>query len=185
MALFRQATGGGKETATTLASLGQHETTVRLTVLLTLLTFFVAVTLAVTLCALTRDQDRDLALLALCCRGTEAVIAPISAVQTLGLLSVATAGTAAAAPDAAAGHALGALLLQQGDAGTLIAATCFAVGSTFYCYLFLRARSIPIPLARLGVLSSLLLVVALTVRLAGILSGQMMYYVWIRWLSSK
>jgi Domain of unknown function (DUF4386) len=77
MVVFRKATGGAAEgTAATLASLAQHATTVRLTVLLTLLTFFVAVTLAVTLYALTRDQDHDLALLALCCRGTEAVIAP-------------------------------------------------------------------------------------------------------------
>jgi Domain of unknown function (DUF4386) len=179
MVVFRQATGGAEGTAATLASLAQHATTVRLTVLLTLLTFFVAVTLAVTLYALTRDQDHDLALLALCCRGTEAVIAPISAVQTLGLLSVATASTVAAAPDAAAGHALGALLLQQGNAGTLVAATCFAVGSTLYSYLFLRARSIPVPLAQLGVLASLLLVVALPLRMAGLLGGPAGYYVWI------
>ena len=179
MVVFRQATGGAEGTAATLASLAQHAATVRLTVLLTLLTFFVAVTLAVTLYALTRDQDHDLALLALCCRGTEAVIAPISAVQTLGLLSVATASTAAAAPDAAAGTALGALLLQQGNAGTLVAATCSAVGSTLYSYLFLQARSIPAPLARLGVLASLLLVVALPLRMAGLLGGPAGYYVWI------
>lgn len=177
--LFRQATGGAEGTAATLVSLAQHETTVRLTVLLTLLTFFVAVTLAVSLYALTRDEDRDLAVLALCCRGTEAVIAATSAIQTLGLLSVATASTAAAAPDAAAAQALGALLLQQDGAGTLIAATCFAVGSTLYSYLFLRARSIPLPLAQLGVAASLLLVVALTLRLAGFLRGPVTYYVWI------
>jgi hypothetical protein len=179
MVLFRQATGGAEGTAATLASLAQHATTVRLTVLLTLLTFFVAVTLAVSLYALTRDEDRDLALLALCCRATEAVIAPISAVQTMGLLSVATASTAAAAPDTAAMHALGALLLQQGDSGTLVAATCFAVGSTVYSYLFLRARSIPVPLAQLGVVASLLLVVALPLQLAGVLRRPVTYYVWI------
>jgi hypothetical protein len=107
------------------------------------------------------------------------VIAATSAVRTLGLLSVATASTAAATPDAAAVHALGALLLQQGGSGTLIAATCFAVGSTLYSYLFLRARSIPVPLARLGVLASVLLVVALTLQLAGFLRGPVTYYVWI------
>jgi Domain of unknown function (DUF4386) len=177
--LFGKATGGAEGTAATLASLAQHATTVRLTVLLTLLTFFIAVTLAVSLYALTRDEDRDLALLALCCRAAEAVIAPISAVQTMGLLSVATASTAAAVPDTAAMQALGALLLQQGDSGTLVAATCFAVGSTVYSYLFLRARSIPVPLAQLGVVASLLLVVALPLRLAGVLRGPVTYYVWI------
>jgi hypothetical protein len=179
MVLFRQATSGAQGTATTLASLAQHATTVRLTAVLTLLTFFDAVVLAVALYALTRDQDPDLAVLALCCRATEGVIAATSAVRTLGLLSVATASTAAATPDAAAVHALGALLLQQGGSGTLIAATCFAVGSTLYSYLFLRARSIPVPLARLGVLASVLLVVALTLQLAGFLRGPVTYYVWI------
>jgi hypothetical protein len=179
LVLFRQATGGAEGTAATLASLAQHATTVRLTALLTLLTFFAAVVLAVTLYALTRDQDHDLAVLALCCRATEGVIAATAAVQTLGLLSVATASTAAAAPDAAAVHALGVLLLQQDGSGTVVAATCFAVGSTLYSYLFLRARSIPVSLARLGVLASVLLVVALTVRLVGFLHGPVTYYVWI------
>jgi hypothetical protein len=152
---------------------------VRLTALLSLLTFFVAVMLAVALYVLTRDQDPNLAILALCCRATEGVIAATSVVSTLGLLSVATASTAAAAPDAAAAQALGTLLLQQGGSGTLIAATCFAVGSTLYSYLFLRARSIPVPLARLGVFASVLLVVALTIQLAGFLRGAVTYYVWI------
>jgi hypothetical protein len=176
MVLSRQASGSAEGTAATLASLAQHETTIRLTILLTMLMFFVAVTLAVSLYALTRDEDRDLALLALCCRVTEGVIAPTSAIQTLGLLSVATA-SAAAAPDAAAVQALGALLLQQD--GALIAAICFAVGSTLYCYLFLRARSIPVLLARLGVFASLLLCVALPLRLLGFLRGPVTYYVWI------
>lgn len=179
MVLFRQATSGAEGTAATLASLAQHATTVRLTAVLTLLTFFDAVVLAVALYALTRDQDPDLAVLALCSRVGEGVIAATSAVRTLGLLSVATASTAAAAPDAAAAHALGALLLQQGGSGTLIAATCFAVGSTLYSYLFLRARSIPVPLAWLGVLASVLLVVALPLQLAGFLRGPVTYLVWI------
>jgi hypothetical protein len=179
MVLFRQATSGAEGTAATLASLAQHAPTVRLTAVLALLTFFDAVVLAVALYALTRDQDPDLALLALCCRATEGVIAATSAVRTLGLLSVATAGIAAAAPDAAAGQALGALLLQQGGAGTIIAATCFAVGSMLYSYLFLRAGSIPVSLAWLGIVASVLLAVALTVQLAGFLRGPVTYYVWI------
>jgi hypothetical protein len=76
-------------------------------------------------------------------------------------------------------QALGALLLQQDGSGTLVAATCFAVGSTLYCYLFLRARSIPVLLAQLGVCASLLLCVALPLRLAGFLHGAVAYYVWI------
>jgi hypothetical protein len=166
MVLFGQATSG-EGTAAKLASIARHATTVRLTVVLTLLTFVVAVVLAVALYALTRDQDPDLAVMALCCRVGEGVIAAVSTVRTLGLLSVATASTAAAGPDAAAAIALGGLLLKMGGWAGIIAASCFAVGSTLYSYLFLRARSIPVPLAWLGVLASVLLVVALPLQLAG------------------
>src|SRR3990172_2558215 len=115
MVLFRQATSGAEGSAATLASLAQHATTVRLTAVLTLLTFFYAVVLAVALYALTRDQDPDLAVLALCCRATEGVIGAVSTVRTLGLLSVATASTAAAAPDVAAAN----VLLRMGGFGLI------------------------------------------------------------------
>ena len=176
MVLFRRATG--TDGAATLAGLVQHESAVRVTAFLTLLMFFAAVVLGVTLYALTRDQDRDLAILALCCRATEGMIGATGAVQTLGLLSLATASTEAAT-DPAAAQALGALLLRQGDSGSLIAAACFAVGSTIFAYLFLRARSIPVPLAWLGVVSSVLLVFALSLQITGFLRRPVTYYVWI------
>jgi hypothetical protein len=179
MVLFGQATSGAQGTAATLASIARHATTVRLTVVLGLLTFMDAVVLAVALYALTRDQDRDLAMLALCCRVGEGVIGAISAVSTLGLLSVAMASTAAAGPDAAAVHALGDLLLKAGGGYTLVGATCFAVGSTLYSYLFLRARNIPGVLAWLGVLASVLLVAGLPLQLAGFLSGPATNFMWI------
>src|SRR5439155_9692488 len=116
--------------------------------------------------ALTRDVDRDIALLALCCRVTEGVIGAMAAVRNLGQLSFAIASTGAGAPDATA-QALGTLLLKEGGGYTLIAATCFAVGSTLYSYLFLRARSIPVLLAWLGVVASILLLVGLLLPLGG------------------
>lgn len=179
MVLFGKATGGAEGTAAKLASIAQHAPLVRLTALLALLAFFDAVVLAVALYGLTRDHDHDLAMLALCCRVGEGMIGAISAVRTLELLSVATASTAAAAPDAAVAHALGAMLLQQGGSGTLVAATLFAVGSTLYSYLFLRARSIPVPLAWLGVLASVLLVVALPLQIADFLRRPLTYFMWI------
>jgi hypothetical protein len=118
-------------------------------------------------------------MIALCCRISEGVIGAVSGVRTLGLLSVATTSTAAAAADAAATNALGDLLLKQGGGSTLIGATCFAVGSATYSYLFLRARTIPVPLAWLGVLASVLLVVALPLQLAGFIKGPSTYFVWI------
>ncbi len=169
LALFNQATSGAEGTAAKLASIAQHATTVRVTVLLTLCGFVSAVVLAVTIYALTRDEDRDLALLAMCFRVSEGVIAAASAVRTLQLLAVATASTAVAAPDAAAAQSFGGLLLQQSGWSGSISAICFVIGSTLYCYLFLRARSIPVPLAWLGVLASVLLLVALPVELVGVI----------------
>ena len=177
--LLGQATGGAVGIAATLASIAQHATTVRLTALLSLLTFVDAVVLAVALYALTRDQGPELAVLALCFRGTEGVIGAMSAVRTLGLLSVAAASTAAAAPNAAAANALGAWLLTEAGSGTLIAATCFALGSTIFAYLFLRARSIPVPLAWLGLLASILLVAALPLQIAGFIKGPVTDFMWI------
>ena len=177
LVLFGQATGGAEGIAAKLASIAQHATTVRLTVLLALCGFVSAVVLGVTLYALTRDEDRDLASLALCCRVTEGVIAATSAVGVLQLLAVARMTTAAAAPEAAAANALGSLLLQQGGLSGSIAAICFVMGSTLFSYLFLRARSIPVPLAWLGLIASVLLLIALPLELAGLI--RVPFLLWI------
>jgi hypothetical protein len=178
MVLFGQATGG-EGTVAKLASIAQHATNVRLTILLTLLMFVYAVVLGVTLYALTRDEDRDIALVALCCRVAEGVIGAVAIVRELGLIAVATGNTGADIADAAAAVALGGLLLKMGGWTGLIAASCFAIGSTLFSYLFLRARSIPVPLAWLGVLSSLLILVILPLQLAGFVSGPVTGYMWI------
>lgn len=179
MVLFRQATSGAEGTAATLASLAQHATTVRLTVVLTLLMFLCAAGLGVTLWALTRDEDQDVAMLALCCRVSEGVIGAASAVRTLGLLSVATAATGAAAAEAAAANALGAVLLEQGGLGVPISAFCFAVGSTLFSWLFLRARTIPVALARLGVFASILLVALLPAQVGGWIGAPVTLVMWL------
>lgn len=95
----------------------------------------------------------------------------------LSLLSVAT-GTAGAA-DTAAVNVLGTLLLKVRGLSIIIGATVFAVGSTLYAYLFLRARSIPVPLAWLGIIASLLLVVTLPLQFAGFIKGPVVWFMWI------
>jgi hypothetical protein len=180
MVLFGQAATGANAAAK-LASIAQHATEVRLGAVLTLLTFFEAVVLAVTLSALTYEEDLHLAILGLCCRVGEGVLGAAGAVSTMQLLSVATASATSAAPEAAAATALGASLLDQG--GSSINAACFAVGSTLFSYLFLRARSIPVPLAWLGVVASLLLVVALPVQLAGFLPASLAWPIWMPMLA--
>jgi hypothetical protein len=173
----------GDGTAAKLASIAQHATLLRVDIVLTLLQAAYALVLAVTLYSLTRDQDHDLAVMALCCRVSEGVVAAIAPLLTLALLSVAAASAAAAGADAAAVNALGALLLKMGGWTGLIAATCFAVGSTLFSYLFLRARSIPVPLAWVGVLASILLVVALPLQLAGFLQGSVTAFMWLPMLA--
>jgi ABC-type xylose transport system permease subunit len=71
MVLFSQATGG-QEIAAKLASIAHHVLQLRLTIVLGLLQAVSAIVLAVTLHAITRDQDSDLAMLALIFRVGEA-----------------------------------------------------------------------------------------------------------------
>jgi hypothetical protein len=171
--LFGRANGEG--IAAELAGIAQHATEVRLVVVLDLLQCFSALVLGVTLYAITREQDPDLAMLALTCRVGEGVIGASSMPRTLGLLWLATA-TGADAMDPGAAHALGAYLLRGNVALT---ATFFAVGSTLFSYLLLRGRMIPIPLAWLGVVASILLVVGLPLQLAGFLRGSVTQLMWI------
>jgi Domain of unknown function (DUF4386) len=53
------------------------------------------------------------------------------------------------------------------------------VGSTLFSYLFLRACSIPVPLALLGVFASVLLVIALPVEIVGFLPNSLAWPIWL------
>jgi hypothetical protein len=176
MIVFDRASSG-QGTAARLASMAQHAPLVRVSVLLTFITFVDAVTLGVALYGLTRDVDHELAMLALCCRVAEGVNNAVGAGRTLQLLSVATASTTAVGADAAATNALGALLL--GGSGTAISAASFAIGSTIFAYLFLRARSIPLWLAWVGFLGSALLIIGLPLQMLGVLRGLATGLIWI------
>jgi hypothetical protein len=178
MVLFGRASGG-EGIAARLAAIGQHPTEVGVVVLLELLQSFSALVLAVTLYAITREQDADLAMLALICRVGEGWIAATGVPKTLGLLWLATSA-GEDAPDTAAAHALGAFLLRGNVALT---ATFFAVGSTLFSWLLLRGRMIPIPLAWLGVVASVLLVLGLPLQLAGFLRGQVASFIWLPMLA--
>jgi hypothetical protein len=177
MILVGQITGGARDNAATLVEYAHHATAVRVNALLTFLQFFYAVGLAVTIYALTREIDAELALLAFCCRFTEGVIAAFAAIRMLGLLSIATTTAATGAPDAA--RTVGGMLLQADTSTALISATCFAVGSTIYCWLFLRSRRIPRWMAGLGVVASVLLVVALPLRILAFITGPVTVYFWM------
>jgi hypothetical protein len=178
MVLFAPATSG-EGTVAKLASVAQHATLVRVSAVYSLFMMMNPFVLAVALYGLTRDYDRELALLALVCRITEGVIAAMSAVAERALLPVATAAVGATGADAAAATALGSMLLKAQGSTTLVAATAFAIGSTIYCYLFLRARTIPVSLAWLGVIASVLLVVGLPLQMAEFIKGTVTLLMWI------
>ena len=178
LVLFGRATSG-EGIAAEFAGIAEHATGVRVTVVLDLLQCFSALVLGVTLYAITREQDPELAMLALTCRVGEGLLAATGIPSTLGLLWLATpAGPSA--PNPAAAHALGAFLLKGNVALT---ATFFAAGSTLFAYLFLRGRMIPIPLAWLGLVASVLLVVSLPLQLAGFLHGLFTSLMWFPMLA--
>jgi hypothetical protein len=61
----------------------------------------------------------------------------------------------------------------------------FAFGSLLFCWLLLRGRVIPVGLAWLGVIASVLLVVILPLQLAGLFGGSMSWagaVTWLVWL---
>jgi hypothetical protein len=175
MMLFAAATKG-EGTAAQLATIAQHATDVRLTILLTLAMNLSALVLGVTLYAITREQDRDVAMMAMTCRVAEG-IAGMDVSGTLGLLWLAT-GTDPAAIDAGGASALGAFFLKmQHTMGA--SATFFALGSTLFAWLLLRGRMIPVSLAWLGVLASVLLMVCCPLQLAGLLSGPVTTFMWL------
>jgi hypothetical protein len=176
MVLFGKGTSG-ESTASQLATIAQHSTSLRLTILLGLVSCFCALVLAVTLYGITRDEDRELAMLAFACRVGEGLVAAVP-FTTLGLLWLATS-TGPTAPDVPSANALAAYLLKVGTWETTTAALLFAVGSTLFSYLLLRGRMIPVALAWLGVFGSALPVVILPLQLAGFVTSSIIQLVWI------
>ena len=177
MVLFNQATSA-EGIAAKLAGIAHHTTGVGATIIFTLLTCFAALVLAVTLYRITREQDPDLAMLALTCRVGEGVFSGIFVLATLGLLWLGT-GAGKDAPNIESGHALAAFLFEVQGWDTLIGGTFFAAGSTLFCWLLLRGRMIPVALAWLGVIASVLLLVGIPLQLAKFLHGAVTQLMWI------
>jgi len=169
----------GDTTAQRLASVAAHASQIRMNLLLTFVISIIALTLAVTLYGITRDEDRELSALALICRVIEGGVTPvISMFGTLSLLSLATS-PGATASDVATTYPVVDFLLGMDRWPPIVAGTFFAIGSTIFTYLMLRGRMIPVSLAWLGVFASLLLVIALPLQLVGILSGLATQLMWI------
>ncbi len=134
---------------------------------------------AVALYGITREQDHELAVLALVCRVAEGVLGALGIPGYLQLLWLAKAGVGTDVPDIPTKNALLAFLLMPGPS-VPISAIFFAVGSTIFSYLLLRGRMVPVSIAWLGVFASGLLVVGLPLQLAGFNTGPLTgYYQWL------
>jgi Domain of unknown function (DUF4386) len=166
---------------TRLTLIGQNVLQTRIELLLSLTVGFVAITLAVSLYGLTRDEDNELAVIGLVCRGAEGLMGVLP-IPTLGLLWLAT--TPGSDPSSTvATQSLATFLVQLSRWQVVIAATLFAAGSTVFCYLLLRGRMIPTALARLGVFASVLLMIALPIQLVGVLRGPVTQLMWLPMLA--
>lgn len=173
LVLFRRATRGGA-IAERLATIVGHDTEVGVVVLLGFVQAFSAIVLGVTLWAITRDQDSDIAMLGLTCRVGEGVIGGLSIPNILTVLALATSSGANAVPTDGV-RALASYLLRS---DVEVPAMFFAVGSTLFSWLLLRGRMISVSLAWLGVGASVLLVVCLPLILAGFLRGAIVTLMW-------
>jgi Domain of unknown function (DUF4386) len=178
--LSNAATTGDDITAR-FARIAQHTTELRVTVLLNLLCVLSALVLGMTLYAITRDENHELALLGFACRVGEGVVGSFP-LTTLGLVWLSTS-SGPGAPDAATAAGIGAFLMKVEVWQTTTAATLFAAGSTVFCYLLLRGRLIPIALAWLGVVASIVLLAGLPLQLAGFLRGPATVVMWLPMLA--
>ena len=174
MVLSSKATAGTTIPAR-LAGIAQHTATMRATIVLDLLSCLCALVLAATLYGITRDEDRELAMLAFACRVGEGLLAAFP-FATVGLIWLATKAPAA---EDASRNALAAFLFGIEGTQGRSASVLFAVGSTLFSFLLLRGRMIPAALGWLGLLGSALLVVLLPLELAGFVAGGFVQIAWI------
>jgi hypothetical protein len=176
--LMHHAFGGGDD-ATTLARFGQYATDVRIDILIKVLEAFSALVLAVTLYGITRDEDHELAMLAMVCRVAEGVLGALSIPSYLELVWLAKAGIGPGALDSSTTNALRTYLLMPVPSVPL-GTVFFAVGSTIFSYLLLRGRMVPVSIAWLSLFASGLLAVVLPLQLAGVPTGLLSgYYQWL------
>ncbi len=118
-----------------------------------------------------KPVDRTLALTGLVFRTAEATIFGVMGIVAFGFLSLYT-GVDASGFDPGQVAALAGMRFAAGDAGFNVAALFFSCGSAAFFYLFVKSRYIPMWLAWLGLVGSLLVPVAcfgaLTFGLAGL-----------------
>jgi hypothetical protein len=162
----------GATTHDKLATLHQHVGAAHLTIVLGFISGLCAFALAISLNALTRDEDADIARFGLLCRFGEGLLA--APFITLALIWLAGRG----ADPAQMNEAIAALLIRMRPWQVVYAAYIFALGSTAFCFLLLRGRLVPTWLGWLGFLGSLLLVPTLPLVMLGRLGSPYADLIW-------
>jgi hypothetical protein len=149
-----------------------------LAIFLDLISCYCALVLAVTLYAITRDVDADIAKFILVFRLAEGIVGAVSLPRGLGKLWLAT-GSGADAPDPASAASIAAILFKLPSWSYIIAASFFAVGSLAFSYLLLRGRMVPVWIAWVGVAASLITVVSCPLEMIGLLKGLLTQVIWL------
>ncbi|HMW37746.1 MAG TPA: DUF4386 domain-containing protein [bacterium] len=157
--------------------MAEHAARIRINFLLTFVVIIVAVTLAITQYAITRDEDQDIARLGLAFRLAESFLGVLGMTATLSLLWLSSSDQVVTSN--AAVQTFASILQKIRQWNVTIAATLFAIGSLFFCGLMLRGKMIPTMLAWLGVIASVLLIFSMPLSLAGFISSSTAQYTWI------
>lgn len=169
-------------TSAQLALLAARATDVRLAILLSLLSCFAAVALAVLLYGFTREEDHELATVVLVARVGEGILGAVGIPLWLAALAIATGAPATATMDPAAKDTIATFLLMPSH-GVMLGAPFFAIGSLAFSWLLVRGRLVPTALAWLGVVASVVLVVGVPLNIAGYLTGPIAFALWMPMLA--
>lgn len=175
-AIFSGAVGEGAAPVR-LANVLQHATQLRLTAVLTIGTVLSSLVLAVALFVITHRCNVGLALIGLVSRVAEGVVGAVYALPALGLVSAARALEGESGGLEA--RSIVALLLDLRHDTMMLSAVCFAAGSSAFSFLLLQGRVVPPPLAWLGVVASVLLLLALPVQFVAGTRSMLGMLIWL------
>jgi Domain of unknown function (DUF4386) len=173
--LFEGSTGSGVA-ASRLAAVAAHATDLRIATVLALANCVCALVMGVVLYFYTRSSHVELSTLVLICRTGEAVLNGAFALGIIALVFIATSPTQASRDIDAT---LVVAIIRSTRHVTLVAAFFFAVGSTAFAWVLMRARLAPRYLAALGLVGSLLPAVTMPLQIIGALRGFHTGWLWV------
>lgn len=173
--LFEGSIGSGAA-AGRLAAVAAHAGDLRIATVLALGNCVCALVMAVLLYFYTRGSHPELSTLILVSRTGEAVLFGVFALGMIALVYIATNSTPASGDTDAA---LVVAIIRSTRHATLVASFFFAIGSTVFAWVLLRARLAPRSLAALGLLGSLVPIVGMPLQIIGATRGFNTGLLWV------